>query len=103
MTSQLYEYRCDFCLYISSFQWSDKSKLDLLPHVHGESYFSTESEFNKTVLAVYSQLNDFWYNESGNTRERFFATGEVYRTRWGRLNINAASSGSWAIGTRAFR
>jgi hypothetical protein len=57
------------------FYGCDKSKLDLLPHGPTEqSYFSTESEFNKAVLGVYSKLTDFfWYNAGpGNTTVTVF-------------------------------
>lgn len=41
-----------------------KSRLDLSPHNPTEqSYFKSESDFNKTVLGVYAKLSDFfWYN-----------------------------------------
>ncbi|HTE25896.1 RagB/SusD family nutrient uptake outer membrane protein [Flavitalea sp.] len=57
------------------FNGCDKSKLDLLPHGPTEqSYFSSESEFNKAVLGVYSKLTDFfWYNGGpGNTSVTVF-------------------------------
>lgn len=60
------------CTLISAgvFYSCDKSKLDLSPHGPTEqSYFTTESEYNKTVLGVYSKMSDFfWYNGGpGNT------------------------------------
>ena len=50
------------------FNGCDKSKLDLLPHGPTEqSYFATESEFNKAVLGVYSKLTDFFWFNGGPT------------------------------------
>jgi hypothetical protein len=50
------------------FNGCDKSKLDLLPHGPTEqSYFSTESEFNKAVLGIYSKLSDFFWFNGGPT------------------------------------
>ncbi|RYY30095.1 MAG: RagB/SusD family nutrient uptake outer membrane protein [Chitinophagaceae bacterium] len=57
------------------FNGCDKAKLDLLPHGPTEqSYFSSESEFNKGVLGIYSKLTDFfWFNGGpGNTTVTVF-------------------------------
>ncbi len=65
----------------------DKSKLDLLPHGPTEqSYFSTESEFNKSVLGVYSKLSDFfWFNAgpANTTVSVFLLPGDDITTNQG--------------------
>jgi hypothetical protein len=69
------------------FYGCDKSKLDLLPHGPTEqSYFSTESEFNKAVLGVYSKLTDFfWYNAgpTNTTVTVFLLPGDDITTNQG--------------------
>src|SRR5690349_19733783 len=52
-----------------------RSNLDLFPHGPTEqSYFTTEAEFNRTVLGVYAKMSDFfWFNTGpGNTTITMF-------------------------------
>jgi hypothetical protein len=69
------------------FNGCDKSKLDLLPHGPTEqSYFSSESEFNKAVLGVYSKLTDFFWFNGGPTNSTvtvFLLPGDDITTNQG--------------------
>ncbi len=60
----------------------DKSKLDLLPHGPTEaSYFSTEVEFNRSVLGVYAKMTDlYWFNGNNPNSGLFFLPGDDLTT-----------------------